>query len=207
VAPTSPERVTLVAALGRDRGRAVWTALGGAAVFAASGRAAVRGVGPAERRWFEVLNGLPARPYPVVWPVMQVGSLGGVLATSAATALVGRPQLAGRLLVCGSATWLGAKAVKPFIRRGRPGTALDVSRLLGRPQRGLGYPSGHAAVAATLAVVASPHLPRVARPLAWAAAATAGCARVYVGAHLPLDVAGGAALGCAVGATAHLVTA
>jgi undecaprenyl-diphosphatase len=32
-----------------------------------------------------------------------------------------------------------------------------------------------------------------------------GLTRVYVGAHLPLDIAGGAALGLAVEATAELI--
>ena len=34
-----------------------------------------------------------------------------------------------------------------------------------------------------------------------------GLTRVYVGAHLPLDIAGGAALGLAVEATAELILA
>jgi membrane-associated phospholipid phosphatase len=41
------------------------------------------------------------------------------------------------------------------------------------------------------------------RPVAWSTAATVGAARVYVGAHLPLDVVGGAALGVAAGSAAR----
>jgi membrane-associated phospholipid phosphatase len=63
----------------------------------------------------------------------------------------------------------------------------------------LGYPSGHAAVAAALTVVVSAHL-----SVRWVIAALAlgGIVlfgRRYVGAHLPLDVIGGAALGAIVG--------
>jgi undecaprenyl-diphosphatase len=42
-------------------------------------------------------------------------------------------------------------------------------------------------------------LPRRWRPVAWALAGVVALARVYVGAHLPLDVVGGAALGVVVG--------
>jgi hypothetical protein len=75
----------------------------------------------------------------------------------------------------------------------------------GRPparpeQRGLGYPSGHAAVAATLYVVAAPHLRSRWRAGLAALTSGVGLARIYVGAHLPLDVLGGVALGAALGA-------
>jgi glycosyltransferase 2 family protein len=44
-------------------------------------------------------------------------------------------------------------------------------------------------------------LPPAARLLPIAGASTVGLARVYVGAHLPLDALGGAALGWAVSRT------
>ena len=68
----------------------------------------------------------------------------------------------------------------------------------------LGYPSGHAAVAGALTVVVAAHLGR-----RWAVAALVlGVAvllgRMYVGAHLPLDVVGGAALGAVSGSLVNL---
>jgi undecaprenyl-diphosphatase len=69
----------------------------------------------------------------------------------------------------------------------------------------LGFPSGHAAVAAALTFVVWRHLgPR------WGAAAL-GVAlivmlgRMYVGAHLPLDLVGGAALGAVTAGVANVV--
>jgi undecaprenyl-diphosphatase len=75
----------------------------------------------------------------------------------------------------------------------------------GAASHGLGFVSGHAAVAAALATVLFLHLGARLRWVAVGAAAVVGLARVYVGAHLPLDVVGGAGLGVASGAVARLL--
>jgi undecaprenyl-diphosphatase len=155
-------------------------------------------VGDRERRWFAAVNHLPAEWLPPVWLVMQLGSLGGVPAASALAAACGRPRLARQLAVVGAATWMAAKCVKPLVGRSRPSADLG-ARVMGRAQAGLGYPSGHAAVATALATLAAPALSPGGRRAAWAAAATVSAARMYVGAHLPLDVAGGVALGTLAG--------
>jgi undecaprenyl-diphosphatase len=89
--------------------------------------------------------------------------------------------------------------VKEFVQRGRPQTLLPDVNILGEPARGLGYVSGHSAVAVALATVSSPYLGRRARRVAWILAGCVCLARMYVGAHLPFDVIGGAALGWAAG--------
>jgi glycosyltransferase 2 family protein len=89
--------------------------------------------------------------------------------------------------------------VKEFVQRGRPQTLLEDVNILGEPARGLGYVSGHSAVAVALATVASPYLGRRARRVAWILAGCVCLARMYVGSHLPFDVVGGAALGWAAG--------
>ncbi|HYN18742.1 MAG TPA: phosphatase PAP2 family protein, partial [Actinomycetes bacterium] len=89
--------------------------------------------------------------------------------------------------------------VKEFVQRGRPQTLLEDVNILGEPARGLGYVSGHSAVAVALATVASPYLGRRARRVAWVLAGCVCLARMYVGSHLPFDVIGGAALGWAAG--------
>jgi undecaprenyl-diphosphatase len=68
----------------------------------------------------------------------------------------------------------------------------------------LGFVSGHAAVATSLCVAAFPELGSTARRALVVAAVTVGIARVYIGAHLPLDVLGGIALGVAVEAAVEL---
>ena len=162
-------------------------------------------VSDAERQLFAAVNGLPTVLHVPVWTVMQLGSLGGVAATAGVLAWAGQPRLAARAAVWGTATWLGAKGVKRLVRRARPGGALGTARILGREQAGLGYPSGHAAVAATLGAVVVPALPARWRPAAWVTVLGVGPARVFVGAHLPLDVAGGIAFGMGVAGLGRLV--
>lgn len=152
-----------------------------------------------EARWFSVVNGLPEQAFVPVWAVMQLGSLGGAVATGVVVAAAGQPRLGRQLAAVGTLTWLSAKAAKPLARRGRPGRLVETARIRGREQVGLGYPSGHAAVSAALAALSAPALPRRWRPVPWVTAAVVGASRVYVGAHLPLDVAGGFALGVATG--------
>jgi glycosyltransferase 2 family protein len=158
-----------------------------------------------ERGVFGAVNGLPQAVFPPVWLVMQLGSLGGVGTIAGAAATARHPTLGRRLGVWGSVTWAAAKLVKRFVRRGRPAGVLETVRTLGREQTGLGYPSGHAAVAATIATVATPYLRSGWRQAAWAAALAVGPARLFVGAHLPLDVVGGIGLGMGIGAVGRLV--
>jgi undecaprenyl-diphosphatase len=64
----------------------------------------------------------------------------------------------------------------------------------------LGWISGHAAVASTLALIAADELPGWVRPLLAGAVATTGFGRMYVGAHLPHDIVGGVGLGAGIAA-------
>lgn len=171
-----------------------------AAGFVAGAWEAHRGVlRPGEARFFHRLNSLPRAGLAPVWTVMQCGSLAGGVGAGLLVAASGRRRLGRAMAGTAAATWLAAKAVKPFVGRGRPTTVLGSARVLGRQPVGLGYPSGHAAVAMALAAAASPHVAPPARLVLWTTAAGVGAARIYVGAHLPLDVAGGMALGVALG--------
>ena len=62
-------------------------------------------------------------------------------------------------------------------------------------------------MATALGAAALPRLRPAGRAIALSVIPLVGLTRIYVGAHLPLDVAGGAALGLAVEATAELILA
>ena len=116
-----------------------------------------------------------------------------------------RYRLAIGLVLAGVSAYYSAKAIKHAVDRGRPTDLLDHVHVRGGHAAGLGYVSGHAAVAFAVVTVATMWFDREARVVLWSLAATVVVARVYVGAHLPLDVLGGAALGVACGAAVRLV--
>ena len=155
-------------------------------------------VGRREQRTFRVVNGLPDALYRPAWPVMQLGALAAAPATAAVAVAAGNRPLGIRLCTVGTAAWGVAKVVKRVVRRGRPMSLLTGVRTRGRDASGLGYLSGHTAVATALTAAAFPELGRRGRRVTLALATLVGLSRIYVGAHLPLDVAGGAALGLLV---------
>ena len=137
---------------------------------------------------------------------MQLGAFGAAPVTASAAWLAGDRELAARLLASGAGTWAIAKLVKQAVRRPRPGALLPGIRCRGRPATGLGYLSGHAGVAAALGAAAFPRLGRGGRALVLIVVPAVGLTRIYTGAHLPLDIVGGAAFGLAVAAAVTLVT-
>src|SRR5919206_3169969 len=158
-------------------------------------------VGDREAALFRVVNelALPGWTWPGVWLVMQLGVIGAVPLVAVLALATRRLRLALDAVLAAGSIYLIAKLVKEFVQRGRPQTLLPDVHILGEPARGLGYVSGHSAVAVALAPVANPYLGRRARRVAWVLAACVCLARMYVGSHLPHDVVGGAALGWAAG--------
>lgn len=174
-------------------------------VVAVSTASARRGVSAGERQLFRAVNTLPDAAYPVVWLPMQYGTYGTAPVVAAVALARGDRRLALTLLTGGTVAWIAAKAVKPLASRGRPHDTLPDVRLLGKITGDRGFPSGHAAVSAALTVAAWPCISSRRRRQLLVLASFVPSARVYVGAHLPLDVIGGSALGVAVGCVADLV--
>lgn len=162
-------------------------------------------VGSIEARIFRRVNDLPDSLLPPAWLVMQLGTVGAAPVAAIIARVTGDRRLAVRLLAGGVATWAASKVLKPLTGRPRPITLLPDAQTRGREAAGLGYPSGHAGVAVALAVAARPHLPLNARHAALVLAPVVGVTRMYVGAHLPLDVVSGAALGLTIDAIVELM--
>lgn len=160
-------------------------------------------IGPVETSVFRAVNGLPDALYRPAWLVMQAGNVVAAPVAGALALRAGRPRLAARLVLSGFATWALAKVFKRVYRRPRPAGLVDDVHCRGPEPSGLGYVSGHAGVATGIVVALLPELGPRGRAAVAVLAPTVGLCRMYVGAHLPLDVVGGAALGVAVDAGVH----
>jgi membrane-associated phospholipid phosphatase len=164
---------------------------------------AIERVSGLETRVFRPVNDLPDTMFPFVWLPMQSGSLAAVpIAGVVALASLGRRR-AVAIASAGLMAYLLAKGVKSLGGRPRPADLLAHVHVRGARQTGGGYPSGHSAVSAALASAAFPELTASWRIVATSLAIAAPFGRMYVGAHLPLDVVGGSMLGLAVGSLAR----
>jgi membrane-associated phospholipid phosphatase len=177
-------------------------------VVLAAGMVAVRdGTVPDwERSTFEAINDLPGWLYPALWPFQQLGVViwGPVLALVAA--ITRRYRLAVALVGATVAKLVLERVVKAMVSRERPGTSIgEDAELRGDVSAGgESFVSGHAVMIAAIACLVVPYLPRRWRPLAWVLVVMVMIGRVYVGAHNPLDVLCGAALGVVIGSCLNL---
>lgn len=169
-----------------------------------------RDVTEIEETLFYAANDLPDA---IKWPVWSVMQLGAALfiPVAAVLAFLGWRRLrpAIDMLIAGTVAWLLAKVMKGMLERGRPASFFDDVNFRGslgvENRDGLGFPSGHVAVAFALAIVIFPYVSLRLRVAAIVLATIVAFGRLYFGAHFPLDALGGAALGVAIAATVHLV--
>jgi membrane-associated phospholipid phosphatase len=192
-------------AVGRHWSDLVWVGLGAALLLLSAVPVHPDSISALETDAFRLVNDLPSVPFGVVWVPMQLGNFLVVPAAVLAALAFRRFRLAIGLALAGVGVYALAKVVKHFVLRGRPDTLLDDVIIRGAAPHGLGFVSGHIGVVTALALVAFPWLPRWGRWAVVAAAVLVFLTRMYVGAHLPLDMIGGAGLGLAVGGLVRLL--
>jgi glycosyltransferase 2 family protein len=155
---------------------------------------------------FQAINGLPGFLYWPAWVLMQFGNLIAVPVVFVIALVLRRWRLAAMFGIAGVAKWYLARLVKELVQRERPAAIFNDVIARDVPTAGLAFVSGHAMVAFSLATLAHPYVQnRRFRIAIWALAVSVCLGRMYVGAHLPLDVIGGAGLGVAIGALVHLI--
>jgi undecaprenyl-diphosphatase len=160
-----------------------------------------------ERDVFHAVNDLPDWLYPAAWPLQQLGVLviGPIVALVAA--LTRHFRLALAALLATVAKLALEQVVKAMVTRERPGTSIggDIETRGDVSIRGESFVSGHAVLAAALAGVVAPYLPGRWKVVPWVLVGLVMVGRVYVGAHNPLDVVCGAALGLAIASCINLL--
>jgi len=150
---------------------------------------------------FHAVNDLPQWLYRPMWVFQQFGNIVVAFVVVLVVALMlRRPRLAAAAVVALGAKLALERVVKSLVERARPGTSIGDVVLRGDVSRhGLSFVSGHAVMTTAVATMLMAVLPRRWRPVPWVFVILNGVARIYVGAHNPLDVVGGAGLGLLIG--------
>jgi membrane-associated phospholipid phosphatase len=164
-----------------------------------------------EKDVFHVINGLPDFLRPIMW-VFQLAGLLFVPLVVAVIALIFRKWWLALCLVLAIPLKLffEHEVVKKLVDRQRPGTSIchgveTCGHFRGVPLHGESFVSGHAIITGLVVTLLFGYLNRAGRIAVVAVAFLNGIARVYLGAHNPLDIVGGLAVGVIVGSVLLLI--
>lgn len=133
----------------------------------------------------------------VMWLVTQLGNIVAAFTLAFLFFLLNYRGLAIGITLGTITLWLLVETVKALADRARPFLVHAGTRVIGWRERGRSFPSGHTAQTFFLVTLLCQRLQvGIWVTLAlYAVAALVGFTRMYVGAHYPRDVIGGAALG------------
>jgi membrane-associated phospholipid phosphatase len=143
----------------------------------------------------------------VMWLATQVGNMLTALLLAGLFFILNNRSLAMEVILGTLTLWLLVETIKILTDRARPFLALVGTRVIGWHERGRSFPSGHTAQTFFLMTLLSHRFQLgIGGTFAlYAVAMLVGFTRMYVGAHYPRDVIGGAVLGSVWGGLATLV--
>jgi membrane-associated phospholipid phosphatase len=143
----------------------------------------------------------------VMWVFTQIGNGGVGIILGIIFYFGGEKRLAVELLLGILSLWLAVELTKAIVERSRPFLTLEGARVIGWRERGKSFPSGHTSQAFFMMTLLVHHYEPHAMIgiIFYATAGLVGLTRVYVGAHYPRDVIGGAILGSVWGILTSLV--
>jgi membrane-associated phospholipid phosphatase len=181
--------------------------IGGLLLAGSAAGARLPEISPLERRAFRVVNGLPDWLYRPLWLPMQLGNLLAGTAAGLGIAAWYRdwPMAAGVVVAAGlklvAERMVRGRTAASLAVRQRPGTSQPGAVLRGAdvPSSGPSFPSGHVILVSGVACVVLSSIPEEVVWLPFTLTALVTIARVYVGAHNPLDVTAGLGTGLLVG--------
>jgi len=180
-------------------------AVAGLVLFGLCALVARGGVPAPEREVFSWINGLPNG---LTFSAHAVQFL-GVLAVGPVVAVIAlaarRPRLAAAALIVTALKLVTERLIWGLVARDRPGMTEPGAVIRGgTPTTGLSFVSGHVMLVTGLAWCVTPYLRGAWRSIPWIVVAIVAFARIYLGAHNPLDVLGGFAVGLAIGGLTNL---
>jgi membrane-associated phospholipid phosphatase len=143
----------------------------------------------------------------IVWVATQVGNMLTAFFLAGLFFILNYRSLSVEVIFGTLTLWLQVEIIKVLADRARPFLALQGTRIIGWKEHGRSFPSGHTAQTFFLMTLLSHYfqIDLVGTVALYAVALLVGFTRIYVGAHYPRDVIGGAVLGSVWGGLAVLV--